>query len=257
MRSSARVVAVGVGAAAALGGCAVAAPDAGTAASAQATHVLDVYAAASLSDVMGTLAAGFEVETPGVDVRVTYGGSSDLAAQILEGAPAAVFASADEAQMAAVADEVAGEPVIFATNSLTVAVPAGNPAGVTGLESLADDAVVTVVCAPQVPCGAATATLAELQGVDIAAVSEETSVTGVLGKVAAGQADAGVVYVTEVARAAGVEAVPIDGAEAVVNRYPIAALAGAEDPALADGFVAYVAGADGQAALADAGFGAP
>ncbi|WP_062299199.1 molybdate ABC transporter substrate-binding protein [Demequina maris] len=256
MRSPARVVAAGV-VALALGGCAALSPDSQGAPSTAVTHVLDVYAAASLSEVMETLAVGFEEVLPWVDVRVTYGGSSDLAAQILEGAPAAVFASADEAQMAAVADEVAGEPVVFATNTLTIAVPEGNPAGVTGLGSLADDAVVTVVCAPQVPCGAATATLAAHAGVDIAAVSEELSVTDVLGKVASGQADAGVVYVTDVPRAEGVEAVAIDGADAVVNRYPIARLKRSDFAEIADDFVAYVAGAEGRAVLAEAGFGAP
>ncbi|WP_062521201.1 molybdate ABC transporter substrate-binding protein [Demequina silvatica] len=216
-----------------------------------------VLAAASLTEVLEEIAEGFEADHPGVDVVGNYAGSSDLAAQLLEGAPADVFISADEANMDKVEGLVAGTPTVVATNTLTIVVPEGNRAGVAGLADLADDAVVTVVCAPQVPCGAATAALAAGAGVTLSPASEEQNVTDVLGKVSAGQADAGIVYVTDVARGYGVEAVPIDGAGSVVNRYPAAALTRAAQPALAQEFVAYLGGPEAQAVLAAAGFGAP
>ncbi|SEI96644.1 molybdate ABC transporter substrate-binding protein [Demequina mangrovi] len=240
----------------ALAGCASAASSGPSSGASPGDATLTVFAAASLTGVLDEVADGFEAAHPGVTVATTYAGSSDLAAQILEGAPADVLASADEETMAEVASLVDGAPTVFATNTLTLVVPEGNPARVTDLGDLADPDVVSVVCAPQVPCGAATAALAELEDVTLSPSSEEASVTGVLGKVASGQADAGVVYVTDVARAAGVEAVPIAGADAVVNRYPAAALTDAADPALAAALVAYLAGAEAQAVLADAGFGA-
>ncbi|GIG55045.1 molybdate ABC transporter substrate-binding protein [Demequina activiva] len=226
-------------------------------ASADARHELTVYAAASLTEPFGELEAGFEAAHPDVEVTVVHGGSSSLAAQILEGAPADVFASADEAQMRVAAPEISGEPVVFATNTLTIAVPRGNPAGIAGLDDLADGSVVSVICAPQVPCGAATLTLAQSAGLTLRPASQEGSVTDVLGKVATGQADAGVVYATDVLREPAVAAVDIDGAHAVISRYPIATTARAEDSALAGAFVDYVTGPHGRALLADAGFGAP
>ncbi|WP_062464291.1 molybdate ABC transporter substrate-binding protein [Demequina soli] len=221
------------------------------------TEQLTVFAAASLTDVLDAIDARFEAEHPGVTVVAAFAGSSDLASQIREGAPADVFLSADEAQMDTIADTLDGDPVLFATNTLTIAVPEGNPADVTGLADLADPSVVSVVCAPQVPCGAAAERLAALDGVTLAPASEEQNVTDVLGKVAAGQADAGLVYVTDVARASGIEAVPIDGADRVANRYPAAALADAADPDLAAAYVAFLAGDEARGILADAGFAAP
>ncbi|WP_296667658.1 molybdate ABC transporter substrate-binding protein [Demequina sp.] len=218
---------------------------------------LTVFAAASLADVMEPIAEAFESAHGAVDVRLTYGGSSDLAAQIAEGAPAEVFVSADEAQMAAVADHVSGDAAVVATNTLTLVVPAGNPAGVRGLEDLASPGLVSVICAPQVPCGAGTAELATLAGVTLTPASEEQSVTGVLGKVASGQADAGIVYVTDIARAEGVEAVEIDGADAVVNHYMAAALTGAREPGLPALFVEFLTGPEAREVLAAAGFGTP
>lgn len=218
---------------------------------------LNVFAAASLASAMGAIADGFEAAHTSVEVRLTYAGSSDLSAQIAEGAPADVFVSADEGQMRSVADRVSGEPVVIATNTLTLVVPEGNPADVTGLADLARVDVTSVVCAPQVPCGAAAAELAHLAGVALAPSSEERSVTDVLGKVVSGQADVGIVYVTDAARVEGLEAVPISGAEAVVNRYAAAALTGATETTLRDGFVAYLAGPEARRALAAVGFGAP
>nr|WP_062211963.1 molybdate ABC transporter substrate-binding protein [Demequina oxidasica] len=234
-------------------------PATASAAGTDLNGTVTVFAAASLTDTFTQIADAFEAEHPGVTVALSFGGSSDLATQIVEGAPADVFASANEAQMEVVTDaELAGAPVTFATNVLTVAVPADNPALVTSFADLGNVAVTTVVCAPQVPCGAATRKLENDLGVDIPAVSEENNVTDVLGKVRSGQADAGVVYVTDIARAGGdLAAVPIVGADAAINACPIAPLTDAHNPTAATAFVSYVTGTKGQAVLADAGFGTP
>ncbi|WP_062388251.1 molybdate ABC transporter substrate-binding protein [Demequina iriomotensis] len=247
-----------VGLAACAGATGAAGPSAtAIGATASGDRTLTVFAAASLTDVLEEIATAFETDHPGLHVLRSYAGSSDLAAQINEGAPADVFLSADQSTMDKIAGAVAGEPTVFATNTLTFVVPAGNPAGIADLASFAKPGVTTVICAPQVPCGAATATLAALGGVTLSPASEEASVTDVLGKVASGQADAGIVYVTDVARAEGVEAVPIARADAVVNRYPAAALAAAADAATAQAFVDYLAGDEARAVLTGAGFGAP
>lgn len=213
---------------------------------------LTVLAAASLHGVFDTLAADFEAEHPGVDVVVSYAGSADLADQVLAGAPADVLATADERTMARVVPE--GDAVVFATNTLTVVTPADDPAGVSSLADLARPDVDVVVCAPEVPCGAATDAVADAAGVAIHRVSEEASVTDVLAKVEAGEADAGLVYVTD-ARAADVRVVETPEAAAVVNRYPVAVLPDAPEPELAAEFVALVTASP--SALTDAGFGLP
>lgn len=213
-----------------------------------------VYAAASLSGVFDVMADAFMAEHPGVQVVPVYDGSSTLATQISGGAPADVFASADEATMRAVVDLVVA-PEVFASNTLVIAVPADDPGRVRTLADLAD--VTTVLCAPEVPCGAASATLLHRAGVEVEAASLEQNVTAVLTKVATGEADAGLVYATDTASRADVTTIVPDGADEVVNRYPIAALADARSPDAATAFVAFVLSDAGQAILADAGFGAP
>jgi len=245
-----------------LAGCASspAGNDADPASSDALTGDITVFAAASLTDVLTTLADDFERANPGTRVELSFAGSSDLATQIIEGAPADVFASADEANMAKVVDAslVAGDPAPFATNVLQIAVPPGDPAGVRSLADLADPAVRTVVCAPQVPCGAATERVEEAAGITIPAVSEESSVTDVLGKVASGEADAGLVYVTDVAGAGDdVEGVAFDESAEAVNVYPVAVLADSDAPDVAAAFRDVLLGPVGAAVLAAAGFGAP
>lgn len=215
---------------------------------------LDVYAAASLAGAFDEIAAAFTAENPGVVVSPVYDGSSTLVTQILEGAPADVFASADESNMQKAADAVV-DPRLFATNTLVIAVPAANPAGI---ETLADLPGATVVlCASEVPCGAASADLLANAGVTVAAASLEQNVTAVLTKVATGEADAGLVYATDVVGADTVRSIVPEGAAEVVNRYPLAALTDAADPALAEAFVAFVLSDTGQAILERFGFGAP
>ncbi|WP_022890302.1 molybdate ABC transporter substrate-binding protein [Agromyces italicus] len=225
---------------------------------------LTVFAAASLGGAFDELATRFEARHPSLDVLpITYDGSSVLATQLIEGARADVFASADEKNLERVADEglTSGDPEVFATNVLEIAVEPGNPLGIDGLADLADaggTAPLVVVCAPEVPCGAAATELLENAGVELAPASEEQNVTAVLTKVRTGEADAGLVYVTDIAAAAGeVEGIAIDGASTAVNRYPIAALAGAPNPEAAAAFTRFVSSPEGAAILASFGFGAP
>lgn len=225
---------------------------------------LTVYAAASLSGAFDRLAEEFHAEYPAVTVKpITYDGSSVLATQIIGGAPVDVFASADLKNMQKVADaKLAVKPVDFATNTMQIATRPGNPLGITGLPDLAETQTgkvpAVVLCAPVVPCGNASRTLLKDAGVTVKPVSEEQNVTAVLTKVESGDADAGLVYVTDVkAAGAKVTGVPIANADAAVNTYPISTLTGASNRAAADAFVAFVTSAEGQRVLASFGFGKP
>lgn len=215
---------------------------------------LIVYAAASLSGAFDAIGDAFTAENPDVTFSPVYDGSSTLVTQILEGAPADVFASADEANMQKAAD-VTIDPTLFASNTLVIAVPAGNPGGVKTLADLAD--VTTVLCAPEVPCGAASAKLLASAGVTVEPASLEQNVTAVLTKVAASEADAGLVYATDVIGRDDLEVIVPDGADEVVNHYPIAALTEARNPEAAAAFVEFVLSDAGQKILAEFGFGAP
>ncbi len=218
---------------------------------------LTVFAAASLKASFTELGEQFEAENEGVTIRFSFAGSSDLLAQLKQGAPADVFASADTVNMdkAVAEDLVAGDPVSFATNTLQIVTPADNPARVESLGDLASPGIKVVLCAQQVPCGSAAAKIQSTAGIDIVPVSEEQSVTDVLGKVISGEADAGLVYTTDV-RSAGEKVNGVDLAEAAeaVNTYPIAALNG---KGLAERFIGFVTGPEGQAVLTAAGFGRP
>ena len=220
---------------------------------------LTVYAAASLGNAFDEISAAFAAENPGVDVLpVVYDGSSTLATQIIEGAAADVFASADQKNMTKVTDaSLAGTPELFATNTLVIAVPADNPGKVTSLADLANSGLAVVLCAPEVPCGAASQTLLTNAGLTVTPASLEQNVTAVLTKVAADEADAGLVYATDVIGNADVDSIVPDGAAAVVNKYPIATLKASKNPDAAAAFAAFVTGPKGQTILAELGFGAP
>jgi molybdate transport system substrate-binding protein len=214
---------------------------------------LAVYAAASLAGTFDRIADRFTDEHPGVQIVRVYDGSSTLATQIIEGAPADVFAPADEATLRRVDPDV--EPVVFATNTLVIAVPADNPADVASLADLLGATVV--LCAPEVPCGAASAALLDRAGVELTPASVEQSVTAVLTKVAAGDAEAGLVYATDVRGVDGVRAIVPEHAAEVVNRYPIAVLPGGRNRAAAEAFVAFIRSGEGRRVLTDSGFGTP
>lgn len=221
------------------------------------TTTLTVYAAASLTSTFEQIAEDFEAAHDGVEVELSFGGSADLVTQISEGAQADVFASAATANMddLVAEDLTAAEPQDFATNVLEIAVPPGNPAGVTSFADLAGD-LNLVVCAPEVPCGAAAQKVAEAAGVTLSPVSEEQSVTDVLAKVTSGEADAGLVYVTDVAAAGDdVEGIEFPESADAVNTYPIAPVAESDEADLAQEFVDFVLGDSGQSVLQAAGFG--
>lgn len=262
-RHSAALLAVtATGAALVLAACGSPSPGAGAGSGAPsaASQTLTVFAAASLKGTFNELRQRFETSHPGTTVTFNFAGSSDLVTQLQQGAPADVFASADTKNMdKATADTlVQGAPVVFASNTLQIAVPPDNPARISSLQSLSASGVKVVVCAPAVPCGSATEKVEAASGIRLTPVSEEASVTDVLNKVATGEADAGLVYVTDVKAAGGkVTGIAFPESAAAVNRYPIGALTGSPNPTLAQQFVTLVTGADGRQVLADAGFAAP
>ena len=220
---------------------------------------LTVFAAASLTDVFAGLGERLEADHPGLDVQFNFAGSSALATQITQGAPVDVFASANESQMGVVTDAgLADAPRVFAANVLQLAVPAGNPAGVTGLADLAREELAVALCAPQVPCGAAAEDVLAAAGVTAAPDTLEEDVRAALTKVELGEVDAALVYTTDVTAAgAAVEGIDVPEAEQAVNDYPVAVLADAPNPEAAAAFVELVRSEEGQQALADAGFRVP
>lgn len=224
------------------------------------TGSITVFAAASLQQTFTRIGKDYERAHPGTTVRFSFAGSSDLVTQIQNGAPADVFASADERNMqeltAAHLIDGSAEPV--ATNTLQIAVAPGNPERIHDLDDLTAPGLQVVTCAAPVPCGAATQEVERTAGVTLRPVSEEQSVTDVLGKVESGQADAGLVYVTDVRGAGGkVDGVAFDAARKVVNTYPIGVVKDSPNAELARSFSAFVRSEDGQQVLAAAGFGAP
>ncbi len=225
--------------------------------SAEPDRTVTVFAAASLKATFTELGKHFEQSHPGVEVSFNFAGSSDLVAQLQQGARADVFAAADEANMKKATDAaLVDSPTVFARNTLTIVVPSGNPKGVNGFADLTRPDLQVVTCAPQVPCGAAAQKIEKATRVDVKPVSEESSVTDVLGKVTTGQADAGLVYVTDVTAAARakVTAVAFPESSGAVNAYPIGVLGKSE---LGAQFAAVVTGPEGRKVLTDAGFQVP
>ncbi|WP_373691888.1 molybdate ABC transporter substrate-binding protein [Gordonia mangrovi] len=219
--------------------------------------VLDVYAAASLEQAFTEIADLYERAHDGVDVRLNFAGSSALVTQIEQGADADVIATADESTMQRLGD-TAVDPTIFATNTLVIVTASGNPTNIDGFESLTNPDISTVVCAVEVPCGAATAQVERDTGIELSPVSEETSVSAVLAKVTSGQADAGLVYVTDAKNAGnGISAVGDPAFATVVNSYPIATLRDAAHAEDAQMFVSMVLGQTGGEVLGAAGFNPP
>lgn len=219
-----------------------------------------VSAAASLTGAFADVEAVFEAANPGVDVLLNMGSSSSLREQILEGAPADVFASANVSNMDQVveAGEAADDPQIFVRNLLQIAVPVGNAAGITGLADFAKEDLLIGLCAKEVPCGAFARQALAKAGVTPAIDTDEPDVRALLTKLEAGELDAGIVYVTDVTSAGGaVEGIEISEDLNVVASYPIAALVSAPNPDAAAAFVEFVLSDDGQAIFADHGFLSP
>jgi len=254
-----------VAAAAALAGCSSApggtdappgAAEAGGDATAapQLTGEVVVLAAASLSEVFTGLGERFEQENPGVTVTFGFGASSALAQQVRAGAPADLLATANTSTMEQVAD-LTGTPEVFATNTLQIAVPAGNPGGVTGVEDFADPDLTLALCAAEVPCGSAAAEMFAAAGVVPQPDTYEKDVSATLTKVVLGEVDAAVVYRTDVIAAGdAVEGVDVPEDVDVVNDYPVAVLADAPNPEAAAAFRDLVLSVVGAEALEAAGF---
>ena len=219
-----------------------------------------VFAASSLTDPFTAIADAFEEENPGVSVTLNFAGSASLAEGIVSGAPADVFAAANPATMATVDDAglVAGRARNFASNSLQIAVPKGNPAGIRGLDDFADPARTIALCAPQVPCGAASDTAFRAAGITPAPDTLEEDVKAVLVKVRLDEVDAGLVYRTDILAAGGaVDGIEFDGADDSPNSYPIARLTSSRNADAAAAFVTFVAGDTARRVLSSAGFGLP
>ncbi|WP_406299198.1 molybdate ABC transporter substrate-binding protein [Embleya sp. NBC_00888] len=226
----------------------------------QLKGTVTVFAAASLTETFTALGKQFEAAHPGVTVKFNYLGSSALAASINQGAPADVFASADEKNMKLVTDakNADGTPTAFAKNTLQIAVAPGNPKNIKSLADLKQDGLKVAQCAPQVPCGAAAKTALDAAGVKFTPSTLEQDVKAALTKLTLGEVDAALVYRTDV-KAAGAKAVGVDFPESAqaVNTYPIVPLAKAPNADAAKAFVAYVLSEPGRTALTAAGFQAP
>ena len=224
------------------------------------TGTLTVFAAASLTDVFTELGDRLVSENPDLDIRFNFAGSSALATQLTQGAPADVFASANQSQMTVVTDAglEAAEPEVFTENVLEIAVPADNPGDVTGLADFANPDLALAVCAAAVPCGAAAVQVFEAAGITAVPDTEEEDVRAALTKVQLGEVDAALVYASDV-RSAGsdVEGIDFPEAEEAVNDYPICVLADAPNAEAGQAFVDLVLSDEGQEALSAAGFRAP
>jgi molybdate transport system substrate-binding protein len=220
---------------------------------------ITVSAAASLTDAFNKIGQDFSAANPGTEVRFNFDSSSTLAKQITEGAPVDVFASADTANMDKLtgAGLVAGDPQIFATNKLTIVVKTSNPENVQSLADLPGLKTVAL-CGTEVPCGRYADQILANAGVTIPPdkITRGQNVKTVLTAVAEGDADAGIVYVTDVT-GANVDAIQIPDAQNAIAKYPIAVLKASGNQAEATAFMGYVLGADGQQVLKDAGFGPP
>lgn len=227
---------------------------------------ITVFAAASLTAAFTELGEAFTAENPDTEVTLNFAGSSALVAQIAEGAPVDVLASADFTTMATLTDAglAADDPVVFATNRAEIIVEPGNPAGITGVADLADLAdradgdLVVVQCAPEVPCGSYARQIFANAGVVVTPSSFEENVKAVVAKVILGEADAGIVYRTDVI-AAGDDAdgVAIGDDVNVVAEYPIVSISDASNPDGARAFVEFVLSPAGQQILVSFGFGTP
>jgi molybdate transport system substrate-binding protein len=221
---------------------------------------ITVFAAASLTDSFKEIGAAFTKANPGATATFSFDASSALVQQITQGAPADLFASADTANMAKLTQPGLNStpPVVFATNLLAVIVPKRNPKAIAGVADLATPDLKVVLCAAEVPCGKYANQILTSAGVTVTPVSLEQNVKGVVTKVTTGEADAGIVYTTDV-KAAGdkADAVAIPADINVIATYPIATVKTSTKTDVDAAFITFLTGADGQAILAKYGFGKP
>ena len=234
---------------------------AGTSSSSAATTDLTVFAASSLTAAFTQIGTDFEAANPGVHVTFNFGSSTDLAAQIASEGPADVFASASGTAVdSAASDPGVTDQVDFATNQLVIITPTDNPANIASVDDLANDGVQVVLAAEGVPVGDYARQMLDNAGIskDVLAnvVSNEPDDAAVVAKVSSGEADAGVVYTSDITTA-DVGSVTVPDDVNVVAAYPIAVVTGAPQPDMAASFVTYVTGAQGEATLAAFGFGPP
>ena len=218
-----------------------------------------MLAAASLTESFTALGRTFEAAHPGVEVTFNFAGSSALVRQLDEGAPGDVLATADQPTMQRAVDAGAvAEPVVFARNRLEIIVARGNPKAIRDLAGLARPGLVVVLCAPQVPCGTLAAEALQRSGVEVRPASLEENVKAVVARVTLGEADAGIVYATDV-RAAGpaAEGVAVPDDANVVADYPVAVATRAANPTAARAWIDLLLSAEGRRTLADFGFLAP
>ncbi|MER7896518.1 molybdate ABC transporter substrate-binding protein [Streptomyces sp. NPDC096046] len=253
-----QVAAGGAAALLALSACASGSdPSAGPSGPGGVSGEVTVFAAASLKESFTTLGERFEKEHPGTKVTFSFGGSDSLAASITGGAPADVFASASPRTMKIVTDaeDASGPPETFVRNRLEIATLPGNPHRIASLEDLTRGGLKVVLCDEAVPCGAAAQQALDARGLTLTPVSYEQDVKAALTKVELKEADAAVVYQTDV-RAAGdtVEGVQFPESADAVNDYPIALLKDARNAGTAEAFIALVRSAEGQDVLGAAGF---
>jgi molybdate transport system substrate-binding protein len=232
----------------------------GPATSAAVTGSINVFAAASLTESFTQIGKDFEAVHPGTKVIFSFAGSSALATQINNGAPADVFASASPTNLKTVTDAggVAGTPVTFVRNQLVIATAKGNPKGIKSLADLVTPGTKVALCADQVPCGAAAKKALTAANVALTPVTFEQDVKGALAKVRLGEVDAALVYRTDAkAAASDVDGIAFPESAGAINDYPIAVLKEAPNAAGAQAFVTYVQSEPAQAVLTAAGFQKP
>jgi len=251
---------------AALAGCS-SSPAAGASASSSGSSSVQalsgsitVLAAASLQKTFTALGSTFEKAHPGVTVKFSFGGSDTLAAQITQGAPADVFASANQSTMQTVekAGDTTGSPTVFVKNTLEIAVAPGNPKGIKTLSDLTKSGLKVAECAATVPCGSAAVKALAAAHVKLTPVTYETEVTSALTKVELGEVDAALVYHTDIVGADGkVDGVVFSTASDAVNSYPIDVLKNSSNPTVAQAFVSFILSSSSEQTLLNAGFQAP
>jgi molybdate transport system substrate-binding protein len=221
---------------------------------------ITVLAAASLQKTFTALGKTFEQDHPGVTVKFSFGGSDTLAAQITQGAPADVFASANQSTMQTVqkAGDTASTPTVFVKNTLEIAVAPGDPKGIATLADLTKSGVKVAECAKTVPCGSAAVKALAAAGVSLTPVTYETDVTSALTKVELNEVDAALVYHSDIVGADGkVQGVVFSTASDAVNSYPIAVLKNSANSSTAEAFEAFILSAASEQTLVKAGFQAP